>query len=84
MTDTEVLLLTRRFLKQCVKLEETLAITVVYATTNNATTNKCYKEQVLQGTVLINKIKMRQRKQRNTIGRRSTGVHMTCRAFRFD
>jgi hypothetical protein len=36
---------------------------------------------MLQRTVFINKIRMLQWKQRNTIGRRSTRVRMTCRAF---
>jgi len=50
--------------------------TVGYATTNGA-----------QRTVFINKIRTLQRTQmlqrtpRNTIGRRSTRVRMTCRAF---
>jgi hypothetical protein len=38
---------------------------------------------ILQRTVFINKIKMLQRTRRNTIGRRSTRVRMTCRAFPF-
>ena len=46
-----------------------------------------YNERMLQRTVFINKIRMLQRTQtlqrtrRNTIGRRSTRVRMTCRAF---
>ena len=36
---------------------------------------------VLQRTVFINKIRMLQRTRRNTIGRHSTRVCMTCRAF---
>jgi hypothetical protein len=45
-----------------------------YATTNDATTYKCYNKGVL-----INKIRMLQRTRRNTIGRRSTRVRMSCR-----
>jgi len=47
----------------------------------------CYKERMLQRTVFINKVRMLQRTQmlqrrrRNTIGRRSTRVHIACRAF---
>jgi hypothetical protein len=41
----------------------------------------CYNERMLQWTVFINKIRMLQRKRRNTIGRRSMRVRMTCRAF---
>jgi len=47
----------------------------------------CYNERMLQRTVLINKIrmlkrtKMLQRTRRNTIGRHSTRMQMTCRAF---
>jgi len=36
---------------------------------------------MLQRTVFINKIRMLQRTHWNTIGRRSTRVRMTCRAF---
>jgi len=36
---------------------------------------------MLQRTVFINKIRMLQRTRRNTIGRRSTRVRMTCRSF---
>jgi len=36
---------------------------------------------MLQRTVFINEIRMLQRTRRNTIGRRSTRVRMTCRAF---
>jgi len=36
---------------------------------------------MVQRTVFINKIRMLQRTRRNTIGRRSTRVRMTCRAF---
>jgi len=48
---------------------------------------RCYNERILQRTILINKIRTLQRKQmlqrtrRNTIGQRSTGGRMTCRAF---
>ena len=47
----------------------------------------CYNEGMLQGTVSVNKIRMLQRTQmlqwtrRNTNGRRSTRMHMTCRVF---
>jgi len=41
----------------------------------------CYNERMQQQTVFINKIRMLRRKWRNTIGRRSTRVHMTCWAF---
>jgi len=41
----------------------------------------CYNERILQRTVFINKIRMLQRTRRNTTGRRSTRVRMTCRAF---
>jgi hypothetical protein len=41
----------------------------------------CYNERMLQRTFFINKIKMLQRTWRNTTGRRSTSVHMTCGAF---
>jgi len=52
----------------------------------NATTNECYNERsynerMLQRTVFINKIRMLQRKRRNTIGRSNTRVRMTFRAF---
>ena len=46
-----------------------------------------YNERMLQGTVFINKIRMLQRtqmlqrKRRNTIGRGTTRVRMTCRAL---
>jgi len=40
-----------------------------------------HNERMLQGTVSSNKIRMLQRTRRNTIGRRSTRVRMTCRAF---
>jgi len=43
---------------------------------------RSYNERMLQRTVFINKIRMLQRTRRNTIGRRSTSVRMTCRAFR--
>jgi len=36
---------------------------------------------ILQRTVLINKIRMLQQTQRNTIGRRGIRVRMTYRAF---
>jgi len=45
---------------------------------------RCYNERILQRTIFINKIRMLQRTQklqrtrRNTIGRRSTRVCMTC------
>jgi hypothetical protein len=42
---------------------------------------RCNKERMLQRTVFINKIRMLQRTRNNTIGRRSTRVRMTCRAF---
>jgi hypothetical protein len=42
---------------------------------------RCYYERMLQRTVFINKIRIIQRTWRNTIGRRSTRVRMTCRAF---
>jgi hypothetical protein len=42
---------------------------------------RSYNERMLQRTVFIDKIRMLQRTQRNTIGRRSTRVRMTCRAF---
>ena len=42
---------------------------------------RCYNERMLQRTVFINKIRMLQRTRRNTIGRRSTRVRVTCRAF---
>ena len=47
---------------------------------------RCYNEQMiqrtmLQRTVFINKIRMLQRKRRNTIGRRNTRVRMTCLVF---
>jgi len=43
----------------------------------------CFKVEwgVLQRTVFINKIRTLQRTRRNTIGRSSTRVRMTCRAF---
>jgi len=41
----------------------------------------CFKKRMLQRTVFINKIRMLQRTWRNTIGRRSTRVRMTCLAF---
>jgi hypothetical protein len=41
----------------------------------------CYSERMLQRTVFINKIRMLQLTRRNTIGRSSTRVRMTCRAF---
>ena len=40
----------------------------------------CYK-RMLQRTVFINKVRMLLRTRRNTIGRRSTRVRMTCHAF---
>jgi len=40
-----------------------------------------YYERMLQRTVLVNKIRMLQRTRRNTIGRRSTRVRMTCRGL---
>jgi hypothetical protein len=42
---------------------------------------QCCNERMLQSTVFINKIRMLKRTQRNTIGRRSTCVSMTCRDF---
>jgi len=48
---------------------------------------RSHNERMLQRTVFINKIRMLQRTQilqrtrRNTIGRRSRRVRMTCRAF---
>ena len=50
-------------------------IYVCMYTVGHATTNECYNE------VFINKIRMPQRTRRNTIGRRSTRVRMTCQAF---
>ena len=41
----------------------------------------CYNKRILQRTFFINKIRMLQWTRRNTIGRRSTRVRMTCRAF---
>jgi hypothetical protein len=41
----------------------------------------CYNERMLQRTDFINKIRKLQRTQRNTIGRRSTQVRMTCRGL---
>ena len=49
-----------------------------YIYSRYATTNECYNEQFF-----INKIRMPQRRRRNTIGRRSTRVRMTCRSFPF-
>jgi len=40
-----------------------------------------YNERMLQRTVFFNNINMLHRTRRNTIGRRSTRVRMTCRAF---
>jgi hypothetical protein len=40
-----------------------------------------YNERMLQRTVFINKIRMLQRTRRNTIGWRSTCMHIMCRAF---
>ena len=42
---------------------------------------RSYNERMLQRTVFINKIRMLQRRRRNTICRRSTRVLITCRAF---
>jgi len=42
---------------------------------------RSYNERMLQRTVFIGKIRMLQRAGSNTIGRRSTRVRMTCRAF---
>jgi hypothetical protein len=48
---------------------------------------RCYNERMQQRTVFINIIRMLQssemlkRTRRNTIGRRGTGVRMTCQAF---
>jgi hypothetical protein len=42
---------------------------------------RCYNVRMLQRTIFINKIRMLQRTRRNTIGRRSTHVRMTFRAF---
>jgi hypothetical protein len=42
---------------------------------------RCYKERMLQRTIFINRIRMLQRTRRNTIGRRSTRVRMSCRSF---
>jgi len=50
--------------------------TVGYVTTNDATTNECYNERFF-----FNKITMLQQMRKNTIGRRSTRVRMTCLAF---
>jgi len=47
----------------------------------------CYNKWMLQRTIFINNIRMLQRtqvlqrKRRNTTGRRSTHVHLTCRTF---
>jgi hypothetical protein len=41
----------------------------------------CYSDRMLQRTVFISNIRMLQRARRNTIGRRSTRLRMTCRAF---
>ena len=72
-------------------------VTTKNATTNECYNERCYNEQMLQRTMLqrtnatmnrfINKIGTLQRTQmiqltrKSTIGRRSTRVHMTCRAF---
>jgi hypothetical protein len=40
-----------------------------------------YNERMLQRTVFINKIRMLQQTRRNTIGRHSTRLRMTCRVF---
>jgi len=42
---------------------------------------RIHNERMLQRTVFINKMRMLQRTRRNAIGRRSTRVRMTCRAF---
>jgi len=42
---------------------------------------QCYNERKLQRIIFINQIRTLRRKWRNTIGRRSTRVRMTCRAF---
>ena len=47
----------------------------------NAKTNECYNERMLQRTVFISIIRFLQRTRRNTVGRRSTRMRMTCRAF---
>ena len=39
---------------------------------------RCYNERMLQRTVFINKIRMLQRTRRNTTGRPSTRVRVTC------
>jgi len=42
---------------------------------------RSYNERMLQRKVFISKIRMLQLTRRNNIGRRSTRVRMTCRAF---
>jgi len=51
------------------------------ATTNDITTNECYYERCYNEQFYNKKIRMLQRTRRATIGRRSTRVRMTCRAF---
>ena len=42
------------------------------------TVGVCYNERMLRRKVFVNKMRMLQRTRRNTIGRRSTRVRMTC------
>jgi len=51
------------------------------ANSKNNYSGVCYNERMLQRTVFINKIGILQRTRKNTIGRRSTRVRMTCGAF---
>jgi len=56
--------------------------TVGYARTNDPTTKKCYNEQFLANKIsMLQRTQMLQRTRKNTVGRRSTRVRMTCRAF---
>jgi ribosomal protein L22 len=74
------------FINKIRMLKWTKMLQRMNSTINYATMNKCYNERMLQQTLFISKIrmlkwtKMLQRTWRNTIGRRSTLMHMTCRA----
>jgi len=67
-------------ISSAVTLTARLLISAAHAR-GNKDSGVCYNKRMLQRRVFINKIRMIQRTRRNTIGRRSTRVRMTCRDF---
>jgi hypothetical protein len=65
-----------------VRMERLSTARALPHTVGYATTNECYNERVFINKIwMLQRTQMLQRTRRNTIGRRSTRVRMTCLAF---